>query len=79
MDVFSKEFQGFPENGKVSFDCAGASGLRFMPFIFSLCALTFAHHFSDCFFIFFGPPLDTQNQGRQSAGGRGGTSLNEFD
>ena len=32
--VFSMTSQVFPGNGKVRFDCAGASGLRFRPLIF---------------------------------------------
>ena len=43
--VFSMKFQVFPENGKASFDCAGASGLRFMPCIFHFFASTFATPF----------------------------------
>ena len=55
MDVFSMIFQVFPETGKVRFDCAGASGLRFRPLIFWLCASIFALFFLHCFFVFFGP------------------------
>jgi hypothetical protein len=54
MDAFSMEFRAFPENGKVRFDCAGASGLRFRPFILSLCASTLAPPFYHRFFIDFG-------------------------
>ena len=31
MDACSMDFPVFPENAKVRFDCAGASGLRFRP------------------------------------------------
>ena len=34
MDVFLMDFRAFPESGKLRFDCAGASGLRFRPLIF---------------------------------------------
>ena len=60
MDVFSMIVQVFPENGKVRFDCAGASGLRFRPLIFWLCALIFALLFLHRFFVFFGPPWETR-------------------
>ena len=56
MDVFSMIFQVFPENGKVRFDCAGASGLRFRPLLFSLCASIFALPFLHRFLEVFGPP-----------------------
>ena len=53
MDVFSMIFQVFPENGKVRFDCAGVSGLRFRPLLFWLCAsivrLLFLHRFFEVF------------------------------
>ena len=53
MDVFSMICQVFPENGKVRFDCAGASGLRFRPLIFwlraSILALPFLHRFFEVF------------------------------
>ena len=60
MDVFSMIFRFFPENGKVRFDCAGASGLRFRPLIFWLCASTFALPFLHRFFEVFGPSLGPQ-------------------
>ena len=53
MDVFSLIFQVFPENAKVRFDCAGASGLRFRPLIFWLRAFIFAIRFLLGFFVFF--------------------------
>ena len=56
IDVFLMKFQVFPENGKVRFDCAGASGLRFRPLIFWLCASIFALPFLHRFFMLFGPP-----------------------
>ena len=56
MDVFSIIFQVFPENGKVRFDCAGASGLRFRPLIFWLRASIFAVRFLHRFFDVFGLP-----------------------
>ena len=53
MDVCSMIFQAFPENGKVRFDCAGVSGLRFRPLLFWLCAsivrLLFLHRFFEVF------------------------------
>ena len=57
MDVFSVEFQVFPKNAKVRFDCAGASGLRFRPLIFWLCALILALLSLHCFFDGFGSSL----------------------
>ena len=57
MDIFSMNFLVFPENGKVRFDCAGASGLRFRPLLVLLCASIFALLFLRCFFIVFGSPL----------------------
>ena len=63
MDVFSLIFQVFPENGKVRFDCAGASGLRFRPLIFWLRASIFALHFLHRFFEVFGLPKGPQIQG----------------
>ena len=69
MDVFSMIFQVFPENGKVRFDCAGASGLRFRPLIFWLRASIFAVRFLHLFFEVFGLPRGPQNHG--SAGEAG--------
>ena len=60
MDVFSMIFQVFPENGKVRFDCAGASGLRFRPLIFWLRASILAVRFLHRFFEVFGPPWGTR-------------------
>ena len=60
IDAFSKKFQVFPENGKVRFDCAGASGLRFRPLLFLLCASIFALPFLHRFFEVFGPPRGPQ-------------------
>ena len=34
MDAFSMEFRVFPENAKMCFDCAGASGLMSRPLLF---------------------------------------------
>ena len=45
MDAFLMKFCVFPENAKVRFDCAGASGLRFRPLIFWLRASIFALRF----------------------------------
>ena len=56
MDACSFEFQVFPENGKVRFDCAGASGLRFRPQLFLLCASIVALPFLRCFLRFLGAP-----------------------
>ena len=50
MDAFLMIFGVSPENAKVRFDCAGASGLRFSPMIFWLCASIFALGFLHCFF-----------------------------
>ena len=63
MDVFSMIFQVFPENGKVRFDCAGASGLRFRPLLFWLCASIFRHLFLHRFFVFFGPSWGPRSTG----------------
>ena len=63
MDVFSMIFQVFPENGKVRFDCAGASGLRFRPLIFWLRASIFALRFLHRFSKVFGRPRGPQNHG----------------
>ena len=63
MDVFSMILQVFPENGKVRFDCAGASGLRFRPLIFWLRASIFAVRFLPCFFVFFGPSWGPRSTG----------------
>ena len=60
MDVFLMNFQVFPENGKVRFDCAGASGLRFRPLIFWLRASIFALPLLHRFFKVFGPPRGPQ-------------------
>ena len=60
MDVFSMLFHVFPENGKVCFDCAGASGLRFRPLIFWLRASIFGLLFLHRFFEVFGLPRDLQ-------------------
>ena len=60
IDVFSMIFQVFPENAKVRFDCAGASGLRFRPLIFWLRASIFAVRFLHGFFEVFGPSLGGQ-------------------
>ena len=54
MNAFSLEFQVFLENGKVCFDCAGASGLGFIALIFCLFAVTFASSFCHRFCMLFG-------------------------
>ena len=54
MDAFPMEFQVFPENAKVRFDFAGASGLEFRPLLFLLCASIFAPLFLHRFFGVFG-------------------------
>ena len=56
MDAFPMIFCVFPENAKVRFDCAGASGLRFRPLVFWLRASIFALRFLYRFFKVFGPP-----------------------
>ena len=56
MDAFSMECRVFPENGKVHFECAGASGLRFRPLLLLLCASIFAPPFLHRFFDAFWPP-----------------------
>ena len=76
MDVFAMIFQVFPENGKVRFDCAGASGLRLRPLIFWLCASIFRHLFVASNFIVFWTPLGPP---KSEVGARGGTPLNEFN
>ena len=58
MNVFSMDFQGFPENGKVRFDCASASGLRFRPLLFLFRASIFVHLFLHRFLKVFGPPCE---------------------
>ena len=63
IDAFPMIFKVFPENAKVRFDCAGASGLRFRPLIFWLCASIFALLFLHSFFTVFGPPRGPQFQG----------------
>ena len=60
VDALSMKFQVFPENGKVRFDCAGASGLRFRPLLFWLCASIFRHLFLHRILAFFGHPWDLQ-------------------
>ena len=67
MDVFSMIFQVFPENGKVRFDCAYASGLRFRPLIFWLRASIFALPFSHCFLKVFGSSLGAWLDGSAAA------------
>ena len=67
MDAFLMIFEVFPENAKVRFDCAGASGLRFRPLIFWLCASIFALRFLYRFFEVFGPPRGPQIQGSAAA------------
>ena len=69
MDAFSLEFLVFPENGKVRFDCAGASGLRFRPLLLSLCASIFAHFFSHRFFMAFGFPQVSRSKGLAAEAG----------
>ena len=56
MDAFSLKFLVFSENGKVCFDCAGASGLGFRPLLLSLCASIFALLLLHRFCIDFGTP-----------------------
>ena len=69
MDVFSMNFQVFPENAKVRFDCAGASGLRFRPLIFGLCAFILALLFLHCFFDVFGSSLGARPEESASEAG----------
>ena len=76
IDVFSMKFLVFPENAKVRVDCAGASGLRFRPLLFWLCASIFRHLFLHRFFVFFGPPLGPP---KSEVGGTGGTPLIMFN
>ena len=63
MDAFLMIVGVSPENAKVRFDCAGASGLRFRPLIFWLCASIFALLFLLCFFEVFGSPLGVHFKG----------------
>ena len=79
MDVFSMIFWVFPENAKVRFDCAGASGLRFRPLIFWLRASIFALLFLHRFFDVFGPPCELKNHSFYEVGGRAGTPLIMFN
>ena len=67
MDVFSMICQVVPENGKVRFDCAGASGLRFRPLLFWLCASIFALLFLHRFLVFFRPSLGARLDGAAPA------------
>ena len=57
MDAFSMGFRAFPENAKVRFDCAAASGLRFRPLLFLLCAPNFAFLFVASICCGLGIPL----------------------
>ena len=63
MDAFLMIVGVFPENAKVRFDCAGASGLRFRPLIFWLRASLFALPFLHRFFAVFGPSLGARLDG----------------
>ena len=69
MDAFPLIFGGFPENAKVRFDCAGASGLRFRPLIFWLRASIFGLLFLHRFFEVFGSPWDLKKRGSAAAPG----------
>ena len=75
MDACSSEFQFFPENAKVRFDCAGARGLRFRPLLFLLCASIFALPFSHRVFEVFELPQGLA----QAVCSGGGAPLNEFN
>ena len=79
MDSFSLKFLVFSENGKVCFDCAGASGLGFRPVFLSLCASIFAVLFLYRFLEVFGTPPGARIDGSGWVGGTGGTPLNEFN
>ena len=79
MDAFSMEFRVFPESGKLRFDCAGASGLRFRPLVFWLCVSTFTLPFLHRFLMVFGPRREPRFMGFWYVGGRGGTSLLLFN
>ena len=61
--AFSMIFRVFPENAKVRFDCAGASGLRFRPLIFWLRASIFVVRFLHSLFVFFGPSWGPRSTG----------------
>ena len=65
--MYFHDFQVFPENGKVRFDCAGASGLRFRPLIFWLRASIFAVRFLHRFFEVFWSPLGVHFKGSAAA------------
>ena len=69
MDAFSLEFKVFPEHGKLRFDCAGASGLRFRPLLFLLCASIFALPFLHCFFEVFVTPWGPRSKGSEAEAG----------
>ncbi len=75
MDAFPVKFLVFSENGKVCFDCAGASGLRFMPPFVSLYALIFALHFLLFLRRFCTPP----GAGSTGPAAEMGAPLNEFN
>ena len=75
MDVFSMMFQVFPENGKVRFDCAGASGLRFRPLLFRLCASIVRLLLLIVFLCF----LDSLGDQILGVGARGGAPLIMFN
>ena len=79
MDAFLMIFGVSPENAKVRFDCAGASGLRFRPLIFWLRASIFAVRFLHRLFVFFGLSWGPRSTGTNLVGGRGGTPLNEIN
>ena len=66
MDAISLKLQVFPENGKVCFDCAGASGLGFRPLLVFLCASIFAFLFLHRFLEVFGPPPGARIDGSAS-------------
>ena len=69
MDVFSMIFRFFPEKGKVRFDCAGPTGLRFRPLIFWLRASIFALPFLHRFLEVFGRPRILEIKGSAAQAG----------
>ena len=69
MNAFLMIFGVLPENAKVRFDCAGASGLRFRPLIFWLCASILALPFLHRFFELFGSSLGARLDGSAAQAG----------
>ena len=69
MDAFLMIFTVFLVNAKGRFDFAGASGFRFRPLIFWLCASIFALPFLHRFFKVFGSSLGARLDGSGAEAG----------